>query len=334
MSVDLCTRYLGLDLKNPLVASASPLTGRLDMLRQMEEAGAAALVLPSLFQEQLKRDEVAIQRLFEFGVESFEKALLALPELDDYNTGPGSYLRLIKHAKAVLSIPVIGNLNGPAEGNWARHARLIEEAGADALELNLYDIPADPEVTAAEVEGRYLDFVAAVREEVMIPLAVKLAPSFSSLPNLARRLAAVGVDGLVLFNRFLHLEIDLETRQVSPYMILSTSHELQLPLLWIDILRPQLTLSLAASTGVHTADDVLKLLLVGADVTMTTSAVLRHGPFHFRTLLEGLRTWLEKRGCRSLNELKGSLRQHNRPDPAAFDRANYLKAITRFNITF
>ena len=327
MSVDLRTTYLGLELRNPLVASASTLTGHLDILHQMEEAGVAAVVMPSLFEEQLERDELAVRRYFEHGMDQFDKTLSDQFDLDLYNKGPANYLQEIKRAKKALSIPVIGSVNGGGVGSWARHAQLLEEAGADAVELNVYFVPTEPEVTAVQVEQRYLDLVAAVREVVTVPLAVKLGPYFSSLPNLARRLVEVGADGLVLFNRFFEPDIALETLQVSPRLTLSTSAELRLPMRWIAILRPQLSISLAASTGVHTSEDVLKLLLVGADVTMTTSALLRHGPAYLRTLLDGLPTWLQERGYDSIKQVKGSLSLRNCPDPAAFERANYVNMI-------
>jgi len=327
LSVDLRTTYLGLELRNPLAASASPLTGHLEMLRELEDAGAAAVVLPSLFEEQLKRDELAVRGYFESGMNQFVNTLRELSELDLYNTGPAKYLRKIQQAKQALSIPVIGSLNGVGVGNWARHARLLEEAGADAVELNVYFVPTDPQATAVQVEQRYLDLVAAVREAVTVPLAVKLGPYFSSLPNLASRLVEVGADGLVLFNRFLQPDIDLETLQINPRLALSTSAELRLPLRWIAILRPQLPISLAASTGVQTSADVLKLILVGADVAMTTSALLRHGPAYLRTLVDGLSTWLEQRGYASITQARGTLNLRNCPDPAAFERANYVNMI-------
>jgi dihydroorotate dehydrogenase (fumarate) len=327
MAVDLETTYLGLALKNPIVASASPLTGHLDSLRQLEEAGAAAVVLPSLFEEQLEREELAVRLYFELGMDQFVKALAEQPELDEYNKGPASYLAEIKRAKQAISIPVIAGLNGAGVGNWARHAALLEEAGADAVELNAYFVPTDPEATAAQVEERYLDVVAAVREAVTIPLAVKLGPCFTSLPNFARRLVEVGADGLVLFNRFVQPDIALETLEINTRLALSTSAEVRLPLRWIAILRPQLSISLAASTGVETTEDLLKLLLVGADVTMTASALLRHGPGYVRNLLDGLPIWLEQKGHRSVTEIKGRLSMRNCPDPSAFERANYLKMI-------
>jgi len=327
MTVDLRTTYLGLELLNPLVASASPLTGHLEFLLQMQEAGVAAVVMPSLFEEQLERDELAVRGYFESGTDQFVNTLSELPELDLYNTGPAKYLREIKRAKEALSIPVIGSLNGAGLGSWARHAQLLEEAGADAVELNVYFVPTDPLATAVQVEERYLDLVAAVRGAVTVPLAVKLGPYFSSLPNFARRLVEVGANGLVLFNRFLQPDIALETLQISPRLALSTSTELRLPLRWIAILRPQLAISLAASTGVQTSEDVLKLLLVGADVTMTTSALLRHGPDYLRTLLDGLPIWLDEKGYRSIKQMKGSLSLRNCSDPAAFERANYVNML-------
>jgi dihydroorotate dehydrogenase (fumarate) len=327
MSVDLRTTYLGLELKNPLVASASPLTGHLDSLRQLEEAGAAAVVLPSLFEEQLERDERAVRRYFEFGLDEFVTTLTEQSELDVYNTGPANYLRDIKRAKHALSIPVIGGINGVGAGSWARLAQLLEEAGADAVELNVYFVPTDPEVTAAQVEKRYLDLVAAVRAVLKIPLSVKLGPFFTSLPHFARRLVEAGADGLVLFNRFFQPDIALDTLEISPRLALSTSAELRLPLRWIAILRSQHSISLAASTGIQTCEDVLKLLLVGADVTMTASALLRHGPRYLKTLLEGLPAWMAEKGYASIEQIKGRLSLRNCADPAAFERANYLKMI-------
>ncbi len=331
MSVNLSTTYLGLNLRNPLVAAASPLTGDLDALRRMEEAGAAAVVLPSLFEEQLERNALAIRRLLTAGPEEFAEVLGRLPELDGYNTGPPGYLRHIKRAKAAVSIPVIASISGSADGDWTGHARLMEEAGADAVELNVYFVPSDPDATAAAVESRYIDMVAAIAEATTIPLAVKLGPYFSSLPNLAHRLIEAGADGLVLFNRYLQPEIDTTSLQASPHLALSTPDELRLPLRWIAILRPQTTASLAGVSGVASAEDVVKLILAGADVAMTASALLRHGPAHFRALLDGLRSWMEERTYDSLATIKGSLSAANSPDPSAFERANYVRAITSFS---
>jgi dihydroorotate dehydrogenase (fumarate) len=331
MSVDLSTTYLGLELRNPLVAAASPLTGDLDALRGMEESGAAALVLPSLFEEQLERDALAIRRLLTAGPAEFAEVLARLPELDHYNSGPPGYLRSIKQAKAAVSIPVIASISGSANGDWTGHAWLMEEAGADALELNIYFVPSDPDATAAAVESRYVDLVASVAEVTTIPVAVKLGPYFSSLPNLARRLVEAGADGLVLFNRYLQPEIALDTLQAMPHLALSTPEELRLSLRWIAILRPQTSASLAGVSGVHAAEDVVKLILAGADVAMTASALLRHGPAHFRALLDGLRSWMEDKKVDSLAAIKGSLSAANCPDPSAFERANYVRAIASFS---
>jgi dihydroorotate dehydrogenase (fumarate) len=331
MSVDLSTNYLGFGLRNPLVAAASPLTGDLDALRRMEAAGAAAVVLPSLFQEQLERDAMAVRHLVRTGPEGFEEILARLPELDGYNTGASGYLRHLKAAKAALSIPVIASLSGSAGGDWTRHAWLLEETGADALELNVYFVPTDPGMTAEAVESRYVDLVAAVVEATTIPVAVKLGPYFSALPNLARRLIEVGADGLVLFNRYLQPDIDLASLRATPHLALSTPDELRLPLRWIAILRPQLSASLAGTSGVHTGEDVIKLILAGADAVMTASALLRHGPEHFRVLLDGLRSWMGHGAYDSLGSIKGALSGHDGHDPSVFERANYVRAITSFS---
>jgi dihydroorotate dehydrogenase (fumarate) len=331
MSVSLRTRYLGLDLKNPVVASAGPLTGRIDSLMKLEEAGAAAVVLPSLFEEQIVKEEVEIALLYDFNNEGFAEAQSYLPEMEDYNTGPDNYLRLVRQAKHSLTIPVIGSLNGTSNGGWVQYGKMIEEAGVDALELNIYFMATDPDVTPLEVENRYLELVAGVRGAVSIPLAVKIGPFFSSLPNMARKLFTNGADGLVLFNRFLQPDIDLESLTVEPHLVLSGSDELRLPLRWIAILRTYFEQSLAATSGVHCAEDVIKLLLAGADVAMTTSGVLKHGPGLVTDLLLGLRTWLEEREYVSVEQMKGSLSQRNSPDPAAFERANYVKTIRSYS---
>ena len=330
MSVSLRTKYLGLDLKNPVVASAGPLTGRIDSLIKLEEAGAGAVVLPSLFEEQITREEVEIALLYDFNNEGFAEAQSYLPEMATYNTGPESYLQLVRQAKQSLTIPVIGSLNGTSSGGWIHYGKLIEEAGADALELNIYYLATDPEQTALQVENQYLELVAGVRGAVSIPLAVKIGPFFSSIANMAKRLFSTGADGLVLFNRFLQPDINLETLAVEPHLVLSRSDELRLPLRWIAILRSYFEQSLAATSGVHTPEDVIKLLLAGADVAMTTSGLLINGPGHISDLLLGLRTWLEEKEYVSVAQMKGSLSQRNSPDPAAFERANYVKTIRSY----
>jgi dihydroorotate dehydrogenase (fumarate) len=330
MSVDLRTHYLGLELKNPLVVSACPMTANLDTLRRLEEAGAAAAVLPSLFEEQIVHDQLELFEYYGDSADSSQEAQSYFPELEGYDPGPDDYLRTIEAAKAAVGIPVIGSLNGTSRGGWTRYARMIEQAGADALELNIYLITTDPDSTGADVESRYLDLVEAVRESTRIPLAVKIGPYFSSLPHMARRLWSAGADGLVLFNRFLQPDIDLETLTVSPNLVLSSSDELRLPLRWIAILRGQLGLSLAATTGVHSPHDVLKLLLAGADVTMTASSLYKNGPGHLRTLLDGVRSWLEEREYASVEQMKGSVSRENIRDPEAYERANYVKTLTTF----
>lgn len=331
MTVDLRTKYLGLDLKNPLVASPSPLTGKMPTLHKLADAGIAAVVLPSLFEEQIEREEVEIARVYEQGAETFAEATSYLPEMQDYHTGPQTYLDLVQQAKAELSIPVIGSLNGTTKGGWLEYARMIEGSGADALELNIYFLATDPNRTSAEVEEQYLELVSAVKDAVSIPVAVKIGPAFSSLANMAKRFFEVGADGLVLFNRFYQPDVNLDTLEVEPHLVLSTSDEARLPLRWIAILRSFLDGSLAATSGVHTGGDVLKLLLAGADVTMLTSALLKFGPGHVRQLLDGLTIWMTEKEYSSVDQLKGSLSQKNSPDPAAFERANYIKTITSYS---
>jgi dihydroorotate dehydrogenase (fumarate) len=324
--VDLSSRYVGLDLRTPLVASASPLTGSLEELRRLEAAGAAAVVLPSLFEEQLTLEADQVGRLLEGAADSLSAALA----LEDYNAGPFGYLALVEKARASLQIPVIASLNGVAPGAWVQHATLLEEAGADALELNVYYVSSSPKVGGAEVERRYLELVGSVRQTIGIPLAVKLSPYFSSVANLTGQLVQAGADGLVLFNRFYQPDLDLETLEVTPRLVLSTSEELRLPLRWIAILYREVPASLAASTGVHTATDVVKVLLAGADVAMMTSALLRHGPEHLRAVEAGLRDWLEEHGMQSVGHVRGMRSQRSVRDPAAWERANYITMLAGY----
>ena len=323
---DLRTRYLGLDLPSPLVASASPLTGTLDGLRRLEAAGAAAVVLPSLFEEQLTLEADQVRRLREAGADSLSAALA----LDDYNAGPYGYLALVEQATATLQIPVIASLNGVTPGTWVKHASLLEEAGADALELNIYYVSSSPGVGGPEVERRYLELVRSVRQAIAIPLAVKLSPYFSSVANLTRQLVQAGADGLVLFNRFYQPDLDLETLEITPRLVLSSSEELRLPLRWIAILHKEVPASLAASTGVHTAADVVKVLLAGADVAMMTSALLRHGPEHLTAVETGLRDWLEEHAMQTVGHLRGLRSQRSIRDPAAWERANYITILAGY----
>ena len=330
MSADLTTRYLGILLKNPLVASASPLTGEIESLQQLEQAGIAAVVLPSLFEEQLVHDENQFHALYEHHYIADAESQSHFPDVQDYNLGPHSYLNLIKSAKANLSIPVIGSLNGTSTGGWERYARAIEEAGADALELNICFVPTDPEVSSKEVEDQYVDLVWAIRQVITIPLAVKIGPQFSSLPHFARRLSKAGADGLVLFNRFLEPDIDLHTLQITPRLFLSHHNEYRQPMRWIAILRDQLLLSLAATSGVHTPADAIKLLLVGADVVMLTSVLLNRGVNHLGDFFAWLHNWLEVNEYVSVEQLKGSMSHQNCPDPRDLERTNYIRTLMSY----
>jgi len=331
MNADLSTTYLGLKLKNPLVVASSPLTERVDSLRRLEDSGAAAAVLPSLFEEQIEHEEMEMHRLHEFQTEAYAESLDFFPRVDDYHTDPANYLRHVEAAKRACQIPIIGSLNGSSPGGWVHYARQIEEAGADALELNIYFVPTEVEQTGDEVERRYVDLVRAVRESVSVPLAVKIGPYFTSLPNMASQLVEAGADGLVLFNRYLEPDIDLGTLHVTPHLGLSSRDEVRLPLRWIAIVRDRIETSLAATGGVHFADDLIKVLLAGADVAMIASALLRHGPRHLTGLLKELRNWMEAQEYDSVEQLKGSVSHQNCPDPSAFERANYMKALTSYS---
>lgn len=331
MTPDLTTRYLGLKLKNPLIAAAGPPTEEFTNLPRLEAAGAAAIVLPSLWEEQIKHYDLQTARLRDTGTGWSPEALDFFPQLEDLRGSPDEYLQLIEEAKSAVTIPVIASLNGVSDGGWIRYARMIENAGADALELNVYFLATDPNRSAEDVERQYLDLVAAVRAEVSIPLAVKIGPFFSSMANFANRLEHAGAEGLVLFNRFLQPDIDLETLSVGPHIVLSDSREVRLPLRWIAILRDKLQCSLAATSGVHAPADVIKLLLAGADAVMLMSVLLQRGIEEIADLLSGVEAWISDRDYRSVEQLKGSLSQANCPDPAAFERANYMKALVAYS---
>ena len=331
MSTDLRSRYLGLELKNPVVAAASPMTSSIDSLKRLEDAGIAAVVLPSLFEEQIEHEDMATHNLMLFGAELSPEARSFFPEMQHYNTGPDNYLKLIGEAKQALGVPVIPSLNGCTPGGWTDIARQFEQAGADAIELNVYFLATDPDDTSAGVEKRYVDLVASVSSMVSIPVAVKVSPYFSAMANMAARLAAAGASGLVLFNRFVQPDILLDELEVAPHLVLSTSDELRLALRWIAILRGRVKASLAATGGAHTADDVLKLLLAGADCVMIASSLLRKGPNHVAALVSGVEKWMTEREYDSVEQMKGSLSQQSCPDPAAFERANYMKALTSYS---
>ncbi|MEX2279659.1 MAG: dihydroorotate dehydrogenase-like protein [Acidimicrobiia bacterium] len=329
---DLTTEYLGLQLAHPVVPSSSPLTGDIDTLHQLVEAGAPAVVLPSLFEEQIELQTMAYHFGLEFGAGSNPEAATGyLPELGEYNTGPHEYLQLVGQAATTLGIPVIASLNGASPGGWTRYARMLEDAGAAAIELNLYFMAADPEESAAEVEARCVTLVESVKWVVGIPVAVKLSPYFSSMASMAMRLESAGADALVLFNRFYQPDIDLETMQVSPRLVLSSPEESRLALRWIAILSDLLETDLAATSGVHSWTEVTKLILAGADVTMMASALLRRGPIALTEAVDGLRTWLTENEYESVSQAKGSLSRASAPDPDQYERANYMHTLVSYS---
>jgi len=333
MSVDLRTRYLGFELAHPIVASASPLTGSIDSLKRLQDAGIAAVVLKSLFEEQIEHEDMSAHNLMMYGAELSPEAQGFFPEMQ-YATGPDTYLELIAQAKRALRVPVIASLNGHTPGGWTSIARKCQESGADAIELNVYFLAASIDDTSAEVERRYVELVESVTKQVSIPVAVKVAPYFSAMANMASRLAGAGARGLVLFNRFVQPDILLDELEVAPHLVLSTSEELRLALRWIAILRGRVDVSLAATGGAHTAEDVLKLLLAGADCVMLASSLLMRGPNHVGALVKGIEAWMSDREYASVAQMKGSLSQASCPDPDAFERANYMKALKSYTSEF
>ena len=325
--MDLSTTYLGMTLRHPLVPSASPLSYTLDRMKALEDAGASAIVMHSLFEEQIDQESKALDHFLDYGTYSFAEALDYFPEPENFNVGPDEYLELIRSAKAALDIPIIGSLNGVSTGGWTRYGKLIEDAGADALELNLYHVATDKAMTSHDVELMYLGTLRDVKEIIDIPVAVKLGPYFTAFAHMASRLSHAGVDALVLFNRFYQPDFDLEALEVTPHLILSTSYELRLPLRWIAILHGQVPLDYAITSGVHTYEDVLKGLLAGANVTMMASELLQNGLGRIETVLDELRTWLEEHEYDSVKQLCGSMSMHNVADKDAFERANYMKVL-------
>jgi dihydroorotate dehydrogenase (fumarate) len=329
VTVDLRTRYLGLDLRSPIVASPSPLTREPESAAQLVEAGAAALVLPSLFEEEILHEELELDRSLAAGTEQFAEALDYFPAVASYAGTGDQYLDRLRRIKDAVDVPVIASLNASTPGGWVRYARRMQDAGADAVELNLYHLAADPSKTADDMETRDLELIAAVRAAISVPLAVKLSPYYSALASFAARAVEAGADGLVLFNRFYQPDLDLESLEVVPRLELSRPSELRLPMRWIAILRPQLPagVSLAATSGIHGGTDAIKALLVGADVTMLTSALLHHGPGHIRAVEDGIRTWMEAGEYESVAQLRGSVSQGAVDDPSAFERANYVATL-------
>ncbi len=326
--MDLSTTYLGFKLRTPLVVSASPMQENLDNVKHMAEAGASAVVLHSLYEEQLVIEQHELHHHTTHGTESFAEALTYFPEPDDFNTGPDRYLEHIRKVKEAVDIPVIASLNGSSLGGWTDFAKQMQEAGADALELNIYSIPTDIDKTGQEVEQNYLDIVKAVRGNVSIPLAIKLSPFFSNMANMAKQFEAAGANGLVLFNRFYQPDIDIEELEISRKILLSTPPEMRLPLTWIGILYGRVGLDFAATTGIHSAEDAIKMLMVGTNATMMVSALFKHGIDHIKTVEDDMRRWLEEHEYESVQQMRGSMSQAKIGDPSAFERAQYVRAVS------
>jgi dihydroorotate dehydrogenase (fumarate) len=325
--MNLSTNYMGLSLKSPLVVSPSPLCQEIDSIRKMEDSGAAAVVLHSLFEEQITLESQELDRYLTQGTESYAESLSYFPDLGDYRIGPEEYLEHVSQAKDAVDIPIIGSLNGVSTGGWIEYAKAIEDAGAHALELNIYYIPTSVEMTSQQVEGMYTDLVRNVKKSIDIPVAVKLSPYFSSMPQMARQLDVAGADALVLFNRFYQPDLDLENLRVAPNLELSTSSELRLRLRWVAILFGHILADMAITGGVHTAEDALKAIMAGANVAMMTSALLVNGIEHLAKVQAGMEQWMEKHKYESISQIRGSLSQRSITEPAAFERANYMKVL-------
>jgi dihydroorotate dehydrogenase (fumarate) len=328
--IDLTTKYLGMTLKNPLVVSPSPLSEDLGNIRRMEDSGAAAIVLTSLFEEQIHAESAALDKFLQQGTESFAESLTYFPDLTGYNLGPEGYLEHLRRAKQAVKIPVIGSLNGSSTGGWIDYAKKIQEAGADALELNIYFIPTDTKMSAAEVDQLYVDLVSAVKASIRIPVAVKIGAYFSSLPNTAQRLDQAGASALVLFNRFYQPDFDVENLEVIPNLLLSTPHELLLRLNWVAVLYGRIRADMAVTGGVHTGLDVLKSMMAGARVAMMTSALLKNSIGHLAVVRAELLKWMEEHEYESIQQMQGSMSQRAVADPSAFQRANYVKVLSSY----
>lgn len=328
---DLKTKYLNLNLKNPLVASASPLSKKLDHIKRMEDAGIAAVVMYSLFEEQITHESHALDYFLSRGTESFAEALTYFPEMENYNVGPESYLDLISKIKAHVDIPIIGSLNGISSGGWVDYARKIEQAGADALELNIYYIPTETTITSNELENAQIELVKDVKNQLRIPLAVKLSPYYSALPNFADRLVKAGADGLVLFNRFYQPDIDTQTLEVNPSLVLSNSYDMRLPLRWTAILFGKVKADLALTSGVHNEQDVIKAMMAGANVVEIASELLEKGSKRITEIIQGLESWMVEYEYKSIKQMQGSMSHKAVAEPAAFERANYMKALQSFD---
>jgi dihydroorotate dehydrogenase (fumarate) len=330
MLMTLSTNYLGLTLKNPIVASSSPLSHNVDSIRRLEDAGAAAVVTYSLFEEQITFDSFYVDYYLTSGTNSYAESLNYFPEMESYNVWPDEYMNLIRRAKEAVDIPIIGSLNGVSAGGWTDYAALIEEAGADAVELNVYYIPTNENLKGTEIENIYLEILRAVKSSVSIPVAIKLSPYFSSTANMAKRLVEEGANGLVFFNRFYQPDIDLETLEVVPRLVLSNSAELRLPLRWVAILYGRLMADLAITTGIHTSQDVLKGLMAGAKVTMMASELLQNGIRRISVILDEIVSWMNEHEYESVAQMIGSISQQHCAEPAAFERANYMKLLASY----
>ena len=329
--VDLTTKYLGLTLKNPIVASPSPLSEKVENVVKMEAAGASAVVMYSLFEEQIIHESLELDHFLSHGTDTFAEALSYFPDTGRYQLAPEAYIEQVSKLKQAVHIPVIGSLNGVSTGGWIHYGKKIQDAGADALELNIYYLPTDLNLTAAEVEDNYVRLVSDMRKEIKIPLAVKLSPFFTALPNLAKRLVEAGADGLVLFNRFYQPDFDLEALEVVPHLVLSSPDELRLPLRWIAILYGKLKADLALTSGVYTAEGAIKAIMAGASVAMTTSATLKQGIPVISKILADMEAWMTAHEYASVSQMKGSMSQGAVAEPAAFERANYMKVLNSFN---
>jgi dihydroorotate dehydrogenase (fumarate) len=328
--VDLTTTYMGLELKNPIVPSASPLSANLDTVKRLAEAGAAAITLHSLFEEQIDLEAEALAHFLERGTEQFAEALTYFPPLDEYRRQPDDYVDHIRKCKEAVDIPIIASLNGISTGGWTGYAKKFEEAGADAVELNVYFIPTNETLMSYDVEDLYVKLLRQVKKHVSIPVAMKLSPYFSAMPHVASMLDAEGADALVLFNRFYQPDIDIEALEVTPNLQLSTPVEMRLPMRWIAILYGRLDCSMALTSGIHSAEDVIKAVMVGADVANVCSVLLKEGPGHIKELLKGVNVWLEEHEYESVTQMKGSMSHRSVADPAAFERANYMKVLNSY----
>jgi len=328
--MDLTTTYMGLNLKHPVVASASPLSASIDGIKRLEDGGVSAIVMFSLFEEQIRQEQAAFDHLTDAGTDSFAESLSYFPAIEEYHVGPNHYLELLRGASEATDVPIIASLNGVTNTGWIEYAKEMQEAGADGIELNVFYIPADIEVTGREVEQRYLDIIKSVKDAVSIPVAVKLSPFFSAMGDMAKQFVDAGADALVLFNRFYQPDFNLEKLEVMPDLELSSPSEIRLPLMWIAILHGRINASLGATRGVYTATEVVKYIMAGADAVMTTSALLRKGVGYAETLVSDLATWMERRDYESIAQMKGSMSQMKVADPSAFERANYIKVLESY----